>query len=404
MFMFLGSIHPFRNPLRRQTLFLCVAILAMLTVHLQAQPATNPRIWTDAKGRTLEAALVEFEGQRVTLRLSSDGRLITFDMALLSEGDQRYLRAWRDRQNRPVTPPRRPNDWPRRVGPPEGYSIDIVREDGIEDVYIYRSRHFQFHASFRLSRDAVREFSEIFEATFEAIDAMPLELRPQAPDGYFETILFADYPSYASTTGLPGSAGAYSIRDQAIFVPAQSLGLSPTSTGFRLDRSGDNTTLIHEITHQVTHDWLLRMPIWLAEGLAVYIESVPYENGVFRFSQLELDEAIEARSQNPDNLDLVPPQELMALSHADWQSGFTQGDLAVVASRYTSAFVLTYYFFHLDDDGSGERIYNYLRALESGEPDAVASQLLLDGRTWDELHEDVHRALRRESIRLRNDL
>lgn len=57
-------------------------------------------------------------------------------------------------------------------------------------------------------------------------------------------------------------------------MPIRSLGLEPTSTGYRKQGEINHRILLHEVTHQVMHKW--RLPVWLQEGIAEYVERVPY--------------------------------------------------------------------------------------------------------------------------------
>jgi hypothetical protein len=58
---------------------------------LLAKPSSPRRKWIDAAGtHSVEAELVDFDGQRATLR-KADGKIITLDAAKLSEADRRFL-------------------------------------------------------------------------------------------------------------------------------------------------------------------------------------------------------------------------------------------------------------------------------------------------------------------------
>jgi hypothetical protein len=101
--------------------------------------------------------------------------------------------------------------------------------------------------------------------------------------------------------------------------------------------------LIHEVTHQVMHEWLPVMPLWLGEGLAEYLSAVPYQNGRFEFknSVAGLKESLleDYRISEGREVTIYRPHELVDLSNAGWSG---------VSMDYLSAMMLTYYFVHLD--------------------------------------------------------
>jgi len=68
-----------------------IAALAWLAV--RAGPvAAEPRVWTDAQGKTVEAEFVRLDGATVYLR-GADGKVFWAVLGMLSEADQQYVRA-----------------------------------------------------------------------------------------------------------------------------------------------------------------------------------------------------------------------------------------------------------------------------------------------------------------------
>ncbi len=77
------------------------------------------------------------------------------------------------------------------------------------------------------------------------------------------------------------------MRDKVFRIPFEELGISAQpGAGGAYYRKGaiNNDTITHEITHQMMHDLVPYMPIWLVEGLAEYTSNLPYRSGVFQVS------------------------------------------------------------------------------------------------------------------------
>lgn len=74
----------------------CVAVLAMAVLASAlncAAFAQEVRTWRDATGKfSVEATLVEFDGENVKLKKTSDNRVVTMPVEKLSSSDQRYVR------------------------------------------------------------------------------------------------------------------------------------------------------------------------------------------------------------------------------------------------------------------------------------------------------------------------
>lgn len=377
----------------------CTAIIfAASTLMLQA------RIWTDASGRTLEADLIEVDHDYVKIKRSADGQIFSLPIASLSAADQVYLQkislndeAGADNKGESNPKPFDGLQWPRRVSLPEDYEVEIVKEDSAAAVYIYRTPNFEFHSDVKLARKVVREFGKIFEGTYEAMQVFPLHWKPQPSEGHFKTRLYESMTDYLDAGGLPNSGGVYVPKVREIWVPLESLGVKKSSSSYTLDDSDEHSTLVHEITHQVHHDWLGKLPPWVIEGMAVYMESVPNDDGEFRFDKRELEEFVQSQTPVESIVLMVSIERLMTLSHADWNANF-EYNKDELSQYYLSAFLLLNYFLHFDGEGEGRRLYAYCRAIESGKDMDGAREFLLDGRTYAEITEDLIRAYKREDI------
>jgi hypothetical protein len=360
------------------------------------------RVWTDKDGRGFEAEFVSQDADKVSILRLSDRREFTIEKSQLSSADLELLNklqgsvtAVEDK----VTPSRAfPEDgleWENRITAPNDFSLEIVLEDNSTNTYHYRSNHFDFHSNVKLARKVVTEFAEIFEATLVLIQQSPLSWQLKIPDTRFQAKLYETESQYLADGGMPGSSGVYKGQTQTIYIPLSSLGTKKTSSSITFD-GGDRGTLIHEITHQVQDACMWRMPTWLREGYADYIEAMTYERGTFRPAQTELDRGWSKTTQ------IDPPLELLRISNIEWNAKF-QTDPFAVTRQYRSAYILVYYFIHLDGEGGGRRFWAYLRALESAKSqEAVnaAIEILIAGRSEKKLLEEMVRAFSRENLDL----
>ena len=160
----------------------------------------------------------------------------------------------------------------------------------------------------------------------------------------------------------------YIVRTREILVPMESLGVRTVGRRVAIDhRAYDAGTLVHEITHQVMHDWLDVLPVWFVEGIAEYMAAVPFDDARFDFRRMNegLMQYLETAYQLKKNLkgstplDMVVPEDLMALTHQQWASALSNPGAA--ALNYRSALLLVYYLIHLDGKGDGTSIVAYLK-------------------------------------------
>jgi len=370
--------------------------------------AAEKRVWTDSEGRTLEAEWVSTEEGGIKVRRISDRRLFTIPLERLSPVDQAYVRDKLAAEAGEAPPPGGefspfPEDgleWPRRVTAPE-FEVTVIREDTATNEYIYETDNFRFRSDIKLQRKAVHRFAEVFESTLAAVNALPLNWHIEIPDAHFQARLFARYSDYLEAGGFEGAAGIYDVSSRLIMMPVDSLGTQKSSTGITLG-DADAGTQIHEITHQVHHDWLVRLPTWLVEGFAVYMEAIPYDDGTFYIEDIDAEEYTRKHWGQQKEIPLIPVEEIMTVTAQEWQEHFTWSPLRV-RQYYFSAYLLTYYFIHLDGEGDTRRFWLYLRALEDAQerPDlAEAEAILMDGRSYETLQEALINAYKREDIDL----
>jgi len=401
--------------------------LILLVAAAKAEEAET-REWTSSDGRTIQAKLLEFDGDTVSLEMN--GNRFEIPVSRLSDKDQAFAREWADARMAPGEEPGsgesgRPTApvmgafedlqlgaWPSAIEADlDTDDIEFVesKEDG-EEQYLYRTPHFEFEAPDRLSISVVREFARIFEASFAFVDQMPIGLAPKpSANGFYKTKLYMRRDDYYSDGGMPGSGGMFSWRRRGnemsgiIKVPLPNLGVEYTGTRYIVDHGKRSDTLTHEIVHQVMLRWLATpMPTWLSEGIAEVVSSQPYDNGRFRLTSM--DRAIKdevTRYGDGREFSMLGLERLMTITAGEWAAELAAGRGRI---NYASANVLAYYFLRLDGEGDAAHLVEFLKVLPTGIDEAnmreAQLQHLLRDRTFDQLEADVTAAWRSEGLRI----
>lgn len=391
----------------RSLVFTCV----FLTLGLNAEE--SPRTWTNAEGRTITAALVSLAGDQVSLKLEN-GHVATIAVTTLSQADQEHLRQWveskkttpaEDPDVLPYSGPPAAKEWPRTYALVGDAEPTIVKEDAEAKEFIYETEHYEFICDSKFSTNLVKEFSRIFEATYELNCHLPLDLKP-TPERLrkkFQARIFTSREDYMTNGGMAGSAGVYIRGKKALMLPLASLGVKMVGSRVSIDYSAqDYRTLIHEITHQMMNHWLGPLPTWLTEGSAEYVELAEYSRGKFSF--LRHDDNLKNHLQRwSDEFPMVPIEKLMTISGGEWAEALASSGTNY---NYPSALILTYYFYHLDGDGDGAHMIAFLRALEKlqrpsqADVDTLIKEHLLRTRDYSTLGADVTKAMRKLGIKI----
>ncbi|MCB1076515.1 MAG: hypothetical protein KDM63_00545 [Verrucomicrobiae bacterium] len=379
------------------------------------------RTWTSSDGKTLEGEITSLEGDQITLKTEKGE--FKFPLARLSEADQAFAKEWFAKKTAPEGGGKDDDKsvgdfanlqlgvWPNSVAAEfEVDQIQIVKEDKETDTYIYRSPHFEFHSPLRLSTSVVRDFSRMFEATFEFVKAMPIGLAPKPREnGYYFTQLYKDKNAYYADGGMQGSAGMHvsssrggEIVKSEIHVPLTSLGVEYTGARVIVDHKKESDTLIHEIAHQMTGRWLFLMPVWFTEGLAETVSTQRYDGGRFTLTSMDrsIREDLSRRSGSDRDFTMLNLERLMTISSAEWAADLTNGSAA--RNNYPSANVLFYYFLRIAGDGKGTDLVDYMKAVAGGmAEDKARAEILLKGKSFAEFEEEVAKGWRSEGLQLK---
>ncbi len=357
------SNRSLRNPslLNGLTMVVCLLLsCALFSVETHAQEKNPLREWTSAQGKKLQASLLSLEGTSVKLRMKN-GRELTVQTDQLSQADQDYLVSM-DKAGRAFEAGAMPEE--TRI------ELPVKAEGGPNE---FKTEHFVFVSEANVGKSFISEAAKVFEGTYQAIKMLPLDLNPRPPGGdvkFRARFMTSESFSEEISNYVPASsnlrvAGIYLPKRKKIWVPYESIGAVKKGGQMTLKRTADTSTLIHEITHQMMHDWLVLTPMWFTEGMAEYIASVPYQNGRFEFrnSTRGLQERLEKKYKGMPAI-MISPEDLSDPNEMEaWK-----GEM----SDYLSAMLWVHYFVRMDRDGHGEAVAAYLKLMGRAKSDTNA--------------------------------
>lgn len=396
-----------------------VASLILLLCAVPRLKAEDSRSWTSSDGKVIKGSIVSLKENQITLKTERGN--FKFPLSRLSQEDQKYALNWQAKSKMSDDPA--PDDkktqtgrdsignfenlklgeWPKSVSAEfELDQIQVIKEDRSGE-YIYRSPHFEFQSNVRLSTSVVREFSRIFEATYELINAIPVGLNAQpSGEGFYMTKLYERKEQYFSDGGMVGSGGMFTQRGGKgmIKIPLPNLGVKNTGTRFIVDAGKRSDTLIHEITHQVMMRWGPLLPVWISEGFAEVTSSQIYSKGRFRLNDTDraVKDEVTRYSSSKRDFTMVKLDEFMSISDQKWDADLADGN---ARRNYSSANILLYYFLRMDGEGKGEKLVSYLKArIEGMNEEEARTEILLAGRTYEQLQTDVVESWRSEGLKI----
>ena len=334
------------------------------------------RTWTSSDGRQLVGSFISADDDSLILKLES-GRETRVSLDRLSGADLEYIKGL------------------RRLGQTFAFK-SLPAETSIPGKIevvggprIFRSTHFEFETDREVSKAFVAEAARVYEGTYEALSGLPHGLELSPPDGqdfyrgrFLVEEAFDEVVSEKMTM-IRGQrvVGLYLSDQKELLVPYSSLGAKSLGSLLTLRKSADTTTLIHEIVHQLMHDWLPLIPTWMAEGMSEYMAAVPYQNGRFEFRNAErgLKERLESQYQIRGNkiLGVVRPSKLLGLNNRESISatradpdgvmaGVKQDEWVGTVNEYRDVMLFVYFLMHLDQpERQGASVAAYLRLVDS---------------------------------------
>jgi len=365
------------------------------------------RSWTNSAGKTIVATLVEISGDKAVLQMA--GKNFEVPIASLSDDDKKFIDEWKkgdlaDPSGDSAVKENWDGAWPALVTVDIDQPIEVIKEDEAAKEYVYASPHYEFICDVKLNTSVVKRFSLLFEATNQVCRELPLGMVKPFRKERHKIHLFETREAYIAKGGPPESAGVYISRggEGDILVPLTSLGVKKVGSNYSVDYDKENTTLSHEITHQLT-DYPYFAPGsrgWFTEGLAEYIANSGYRSGKFDIDDLGKLKARVTAYGEDGNGGRALGEDIRA---PDLQQFFTQeydSFLANAQLSYGLSALIVYYYFHMDGEKDAANIKAFLKALKEEKTPPQLFEPLLAGRTWDEMEAAITQGWRSRGVRI----
>jgi len=216
-------------------------------------------------------------------------------------------------------------------------------------------------------------------------------------------LLFETKGAYIQNGGPPQSAGVFISGKGIVMAPLMSVGVKKVGSSYMFDYKGSNKTLPHELTHQLTDGEYYASGArgWFSEGLAEYVATTPYRSGKFmvktNLSAIK-DYAIEYGKDGRGGRALgkkISAPDLKGYMLQPYSSFTSNANF-----NYGLGLLITYYYFHWDGEGDRANINAFLKALKEGKRGEEALNVLLNGRSWDEMEKAISKSWRSRGVRI----
>ncbi|MBK1881886.1 hypothetical protein JIN85_05640 [Luteolibacter pohnpeiensis] len=371
------------------------------------------REWMSSDRKFIEAEYVKLDGDVVVLKMGK--KEVRLPMERLSEVDQQWVLEQDGNQNakpkikkqvQASLPTTADFDAPvpRQVGPPADVTIETVKEDADANEYVYESNRFEFHCNRRLTSRLIEGFAKLYEATYDAVQAMPwgATLDPRNPSGKFVVKLFTEEADFLAAGGIKGSAGT--ATGAVSLAQLRFLGVKDTGSRLILEDISDNATVVHELTHSLRNEADHGLPTWAVEGFAEYIASAPYQ----RSGRFDFDHRLKVAAQYSNGKNgasggvfKLPMrlEKFLGASRSEFYKDENGGLGKGAGINYAMSVLLMTYFWHADKGKDqfpsvGGPVRAWLQAIKNGKSEREARPLLLDGRTYEEVEKSFVEAYR----------
>jgi len=244
------------------------------------------REWTSTGEAALRAEFLGVQGENVVLRLPDGNitlipllKLTNADSAFVKENHFEYHVAWQG--------------WPTdaQVAVPV---VEVKESIAAADAFVYTTAHFRFRSNVHLGTALMQDLAKVFELTYDLHTKSPFGILSKPKDDVFEARLFGTLQQYRAAGGPATSAGVYILKDRIFLAPLDFMGIKAGPDGYSKVSAAryDPSPIIHEITHMLTNDMLVNLPLWLNEGYAEYISSFQLEGGAFKVNKQDIKQGV----------------------------------------------------------------------------------------------------------------
>ena len=355
-----------------------LVIISSLSISGDIQSCADElRLWASNRGVVISAEFVSASDGEVVLKLKN-GREASVPIERLSDADIAYVEGLAEQGRAFSYMP-----FPEETGAPKEINVAGGPE-------LYQTPHFEFQSEQSVSKGFIAEAALVYEGTYYALRGIlpeSISLNPPQGQTHYRGKFLSDRAFDEVVRGkmpvLPGQriAGLYVTLDRELLVPYSSLGARKLGSRLTLRKSSDTTTLIHEIVHQVMHDWLPLLPTWFAEGMSEYVAAIPYQNGRFEFFNSErgllerlavqygVNEGQVRGMRRPSEIMRVERFNRLISGEAEQESGVPAG-MALntwggTIEEYRDSMLLLYFFVHLDErERPGAPLGGYLQLVD----------------------------------------
>ena len=222
----------------------------------------NPdlRAWTRTDGKSVTAQYLGVLNQNVYLKLA-DGRVVPCPLSSLSSEDGAFVKA------HPMTYRANWQAWPASI---PMISISVRGEPVPGGKVVYTTRKFRFSSDVDIGADLMKDLGRVFEMTYDLHSVSPFGILATPNNGFYQAELYGTAANYQKAGGPPKTAGVYKIKERVFLAPLDTMGVESGPKGWRKISKADYnaSTVVHELTHMLTHDMLDNLPIWASEGYA----------------------------------------------------------------------------------------------------------------------------------------
>ncbi len=382
--------------------------LALILLFLLCDKANaQERSWTNSSGKAIVATLIEISGDKAVLKMSD--RNFEVPIASLSTPDQEFIKTWKksdmaDPSKDGEIKPNWDSPWPKTVSADVDQEIEVIKEDDAAKEYIYASPHYEFICDVKLNTSVVKRFSLLFEATNLVCRELPLGMVKPFREERHKIHLFETREAYISKGGPESSAGVYISRggEGDILIPLTSLGVKKVGSNYSVDYDKENTTLSHEISHQLTdvEYYAEGARGWFTEGMAEYIANSGYRSGKFDINDLQKLIAKVTAYGADGRGGRALGEEFSAPDLQEFYMQSYDSFLSNAQLSYGLGALLVYYYFHMDENKDAANIKGFLKALKEDKKPPEVFEPLLAGRTWDEMEAAITQGWRSRGVKI----
>lgn len=264
------------------------SVLLALTMAAHGKQEKNPaasRMWTNTGGKQIAAEYLGIRGDEVALKLPG-GKISFVPLSGLSPADNEFVRANRldYHEKWQAWPPDASQAMP-------GFTVE--EESTGQGEFVYTTKNFRFHCDVNLGPVLMKDLARTFELTLRLHAKSPFGILAKPEKDRFEAKLYGTLKDYRSAGGPPNSAGVYLHKEKVFLAPLELMGVRAGSAGYRKAPDDyDISTIVHELTHMLTHEMLDNLPTWANEGYAEYIASIPRQGHGFKTDPDKIREGV----------------------------------------------------------------------------------------------------------------